>query len=295
MRLWEKALFQVFTAARLGSSVASIMNALTDLREFDPLLNAREEMFARWYGQLGDISAAYLTAFPKEDLSPSEAKARGQRMLRKAPVRRRAIEWRAAQAADMAADIKALAAFYRAGMTAERTLIQHHRVNCHYCWGEGGLYQWTLPAYLSALAEAEHYNRARSRAAPEKALPSPGGGFGYDCTREPNPTCGHCQGQGEGAVYVGDVRDMSPDEAIAFEGLSVGNNGAIKATYISKADAAAGLMKLRGIGADNVNLHLTSDQDREAVEVQAVVVPRDPHAAADFYRQFLLTGAKAPA
>lgn len=265
------------------------MNAIVQIS--DPLLTAREEIFARWYGQLGDIADAYLNAFPEEGRDASRAMERGRYMLRKASVRRRAIEWRGMQAATMADDVRALAAFYRAGMTAERNLIQYMRVNCRYCHGQGGGYQWVLADYLAALAKAEHYNRTRPARAAEQMLPDPSGGFGFDAWGDPNPHCDRCRGRGEGVTYVADGREMPPDEAIAFEGWQLTKDG-VKASYISKADSAAGLMKLRGIGAENVNLHLTTPDEREEVTLKAEIVPRDPQKAADFYREFLLQGAK---
>lgn len=250
-------------------------------------LPARSEMFARAYGQLGEIVPAYQQAFPEEGLTNAQAYKRGWKMLQGQGVKARAQEWRNEIALDMADATRALAAFYLDVLKSPRDVVQHRRGACRYCYGAGGRYQWREHEYLERLDEVEHHNKVKARGAPEMALPDPMGGFGFDEQAPPNESCEACKGRGVGVTFVKDTSSLSPEEEAAFEGIELTANGGLKAKYVGRAEAAAGLMKLYGIGAENVRL-LTKDMDKGAPDI-----PDDPMKAAEVYRDFMagrLTG-----
>lgn len=251
-------------------------------------LTARQEMFARSFGQLGEIAPAYLNAFPEEGASKAQAYKRGWDMLQSQGVKARARQWRDEIAMDALAATRALASYYADVLTAPRDVVQHRRGACRYCYGVGGRYQWRMHEYLERLDEVEHHNKSKARGAPELALPDPLGGFGYDDGAPPNEGCEACKGRGVGVTFVKDTSSLSPEEEAAFEGIEITANGGLKAKYVGKSEAAAGLMKLYGLGAENVRM-LVKDVDKEAPDI-----PDDPMKAAEVYRDFMAGRLTAP-
>jgi phage terminase small subunit len=75
-------------------------------------------------------------------------------------------------------------------MNADRIeILQLRRVNCRYCWGENNDYQYT---------HAEMEQRLRDHAKARNAvLFDKRGGAGFDYTKNPNPDCPNCFGNGD--------------------------------------------------------------------------------------------------
>ncbi|WP_440216232.1 terminase small subunit [Chromobacterium piscinae] len=95
-------------------------------------------------------------------------------------------------------------------------LVQYRRDNCRHCWGAGHLYQWT---------EAE-FERAQ-REAKEKGdeLPAADGGFGFIASRDPNPECPECAGDGRGKIFVSDTRRVKGAARLLYAGVKQGKEG----------------------------------------------------------------------
>lgn len=251
-------------------------------------LSARQELFARHYAMTGEIAPAYQAAFPEEGASYRQAYAKGHKLLQAQGVKARARELRDVAALDVLDATRALAAHFIAVLTAPRDVVQHRRGACRYCYGDQHRYQWREHEYMDRLSEVEHHNKTKGRGAAEMAFPDPAGGFGYDETLPPVEDCPACGGKGTGYTYVKDTTELTPEEEAAFEGIEVSAQG-LKAKYASRSEAALGLMKLYGLGAENVRL-LFKDVDAKP----APQMPDDPQKAADVYRDFmagkLLTG-----
>lgn len=235
----------------------------------------------------GEIAPAYQAAFPEEGASHRVAYSKGHKILNSQGVKARARALRDDAAMDVLDATRALAAHFIAVLSAPRDVVQHRRGACRYCYGDGHRYQWREHEYLDRLDEVEHHNKTKSRGAAELMLPDPQGGFGYDEALPPVEDCPACKGRGVGYTYVKDTTELTPEEEAAFEGIEVSAQG-LKAKYASRSEAAAGLMKLYGLGADNVRV-LFKDVDKG----EAPEMPRDPQKAADVYRDFMagrLTG-----
>lgn len=244
-------------------------------------------MFARHYAITGDIAPAYWAAFPEENAPRAKAYQKGWDMLQNQGVKARARALRDEAALDILATTRALAAHFLDVLQAPRDVVQHRRGACRYCYGAEHRHQWREHEYMDRLAEVEHHNKAKSRGATELAYPDPLGGFGYDETAQPVEDCPACKGRGVGYTYIKDTTALSPEEEAAFEGIEISAQG-MKAKYASKSEAAAALMKLYGLGAENVRV-LFKDVDGG----DAPTFPDDPQAAADMYRDFIagrLTG-----
>ncbi len=78
-------------------------------------------------------------------------------------------------------------------------LMQLRRVNCRHCWGYDHNYQWTK----------EEYSRAVDLSVSKGKEPPDGmGGFGFLVTKEPNPECPECGGDGSEHLHFADTRKL---------------------------------------------------------------------------------------
>lgn len=79
-------------------------------------------------------------------------------------------------------------------------LSQYRRGACRYCWGFGHQYQWR---------DMVEFEEKRLEALERKSCePVDVGGYGYDHTREANPGCPRCNGDGIGQASI-DVSDIT--------------------------------------------------------------------------------------
>lgn len=56
-------------------------------------------------------------------------------------------------------------------------------------------------------------------------MPQLRGGLGYRPTREPNPKCPECGGEGNGRIHVADTRNLSPAARMLYAGVKSGKDG----------------------------------------------------------------------
>lgn len=117
-------------------------------------------------------------------------------------------------------------------------LSQYRRGACRYCWGFDHQYQWR-----DAVEYEEKRLEANER---DKREPVDVGGYGYDHTREPNPVCPRCNGDGIGQPYFADTRKLPPDAALAYSGIKLGKNG-VEITTISRERMYEAVMKRLGL------------------------------------------------
>ena len=118
-------------------------------------------------------------------------------------------------------------------------LSQYRRGACRYCWGFGHHYQWRdAVEFDEETAKVEGREGAR--------LPQDTGGYGYDHTREPNPACPRCNGDGIGQPYFPDTRKLPPVSRLAYSGVKVGKNG-VEITAISRERMFEAVMKRLGL------------------------------------------------
>lgn len=117
-------------------------------------------------------------------------------------------------------------------------LSQYRRGACRYCWGFGHQYQWR---------DAVEFEEKRLEAVErDRREPEDSGGYGYDHTREPNPECPRCNGDGIGQPYFPDTRKLPPVSRLAYSGVKVGKNG-VEITAISRERMFEAIMKRLGL------------------------------------------------
>lgn len=95
-------------------------------------------------------------------------------------------------------------------------LIKYVRVNCRYCWGEDHYYQWT---------KGEYHNACYTAKVNQKPNPDCDGGFGFDKTKEPNPDCPECRGEGFGYTHVSDTTRVSSKAKLLYAGIKENQYG----------------------------------------------------------------------
>jgi phage terminase small subunit len=108
-------------------------------------------------------------------------------------------------------------------------LVEFRRRCCHHCWGQDFGYQRTDGAFRAARArhgiEVKKMQQAGRDLVEEIPEFDPMGGPGFDASRDPNPDCPECRGDGEGGVHVKDTRDMSEAARAAYAGVRVTKDG----------------------------------------------------------------------
>lgn len=103
-------------------------------------------------------------------------------------------------------------------IATDRNELTSYRIGaCRHCWGVGHGYQWRDHEYVEALREAENTKGVR--------LPDIGGGFGFNRTREPHPSCPRCDGLGEGYTHFADTTKLSAKAMMLFGGVKQTRNG----------------------------------------------------------------------
>ncbi|HAS1785268.1 MULTISPECIES: terminase small subunit [Enterobacter cloacae complex] len=140
-------------------------------------------------------------------------------------------------------------------------LSQYRRGACRYCWGFGHHYQWRdAVEFEEETAKAEGREGAR--------LPQDTGGYGYDHTREPNPGCPRCNGDGIGQPYFPDTRKLPATSRLAYSGVKIGKNG-VEITTISRERMFEAVMKRLGLADSEFAQRLQQIEiDRRQLEVE---------------------------
>ncbi|BBT90908.1 terminase small subunit [Enterobacter cloacae] len=139
-------------------------------------------------------------------------------------------------------------------------LSQYRRGACRYCWGFGHQYQWRdMVEFEEKRLEAlERKNRE----------PVDVGGYGYDHTREPNPQCPRCNGDGIGQPYFPDTRKLPEVSRLAYSGVKVGKNG-VEITAISRERMFEAVMKRLGLADSEFAQRLQQIEiERRQLEVE---------------------------
>lgn len=121
-----------------------------------------------------------------------------------------------------------------------RELIEYRVVNCRHCWGDGNKYQYTAD---------EFEKRRKSNAKKGDGFFDPEGGPGFNKTRDPNPDCPECHGDGEELITPKDTRDLSPDALALYAGVKKTKDG-IQILMHDKLQAADRLARHFGMFVD---------------------------------------------
>lgn len=105
-----------------------------------------------------------------------------------------------------------------------RELIELYRGCCRYCYGKDHRYQRTPREMEDAKAQ---YLEMLAEAADAKKVPpfDTAGGLGWNPTKDPNPVCPECFGQGAHYAHPKDTRDLSPSARLLYAGVKETQHG----------------------------------------------------------------------
>lgn len=183
-------------------------------------LTAKQSRFVDEY--LLDLNATQ--AAVRAGYSPKRADAIGFENLRKPDIaaaiaeRMKAREERTEITQDMV-----LHRYWAIATANPNELIEFRRTCCRHCFGDGHGYQWVDQAeFERAIATELNSARVDDR---EPNLPTDDGGYGFDPTLRPHPKCPKCHGEGHGAIFAHDTRDVSPAALALYAGVKQTKEG----------------------------------------------------------------------
>lgn len=139
-------------------------------------------------------------------------------------------------------------------------LSQYRRGCCRHCWGFGYQYQWR---------DAVEFEEKRLEAVErKKRAPEDTGGYGYNHTKEPNPLCPRCNGEGIGQPFFPDTRKLNSDAALAYSGVKLGKNG-VEILSINRERMFEAIMKRLGLAdSEAAQRILEIELERRQLEVE---------------------------
>jgi len=153
---------------------------------------------------------------------------------------------------------------------------------CRYCWGEKHRYHWRAREYDEALAAAEKL----ARRDPDTPLPDPGGGLDFNATRDPNPDCPECHGEGLERPVPRDTNKLSPDALLLYGGVKVKRDG-YEVLIADRTKALENVTRMAGGYKDNVRL----DGSLTGMLAVAKIETTDPKEAARLYQELMASPA----
>lgn len=173
-----------------------------------------------------NAAAAYARAYGLEDGQVAAACA--SRLMADPRVKAEIAKRDAERAARLNMTADDLVRELRDVVTADpRDLMEYYRGACRHCYGHQYKRQRTPAEYEADFKAYKRLDAAR-KGGPIDPLGldfDPEGGIGFNPTREPNPDCPECFGQGVGYSYVKDTRTLSRGAARLFAGIKETKDG----------------------------------------------------------------------
>lgn len=252
-------------------------------------LTAKQETFCQHFAQFRDGAAAYRLAFDcSPEMKSSSVHSAASRLLASEKISSRVDELIAEITGQCEAVFnarRALEVWTDIATADPNELIGLKIGACRRCWGVGFGYQWKEHEYLEALAAAE---RAHAAGDAQAQLPDPSGGFGYRRTREPNPECPHCEGEGVERIVARDTSKLSPGAQLLYGGVKQTRNGP-EVIIADRTKAWENASRIVGAFKDTVKL----DGSLSAAIAVVKAETTDPNEASRLYQEMIRTKVAA--
>ena len=182
-------------------------------------LTPQHETFCVEYAFHGDGARAAR----RSDVTEKCAKNRASLWLKWPEIQARVAELKAERIERLKIDQDELVREWREmALVDTNEIVEHRRINCHYCHGRDHEYQWTPAEFRAAVRKYDLLGDQTKARTPE---PLDIGGLDYDITREPNPECPECRGEGTERLFFRDTRTMSPAARRIYQGMQFGKDG----------------------------------------------------------------------
>lgn len=182
---------------------------------------------------------------------------------------------------------KLLTTYIQIAFTDPNELISVRAGACRHCWGTGGAFQWKEREYREALEAWQAQHDAWSSASdrkrgPEPKIPDCSGGYGYRYTRDPNPMCEECEGEGVERTVPKDTTKLSEGAAHLYRGVHKTKDG-IKILFADKDKALESIGRILGAFDDRLQVEL------KGTVASLQLTTSDPAEAARAYER-MITG-----
>lgn len=248
-------------------------------------LTEKQDKFAMLVGAKGIApSKAYPQAYDAENMSEKTIFEKACVLARQDKVKARIEELKKARTdvviSEISFDVRKLMETYLAiAFVDPNELISQRAGACRHCHGEGGGYHWKAHEYEAAVARWE-------RAGPDPKtgelppMPDIAGGFGYRFTADPNPDCGHCEGEGLPRIVPKDTTKLSAGAKLLYQGVQQTKDG-VKVLFASKDKALDQIGRILGAYDDKLRL------DLQAKVTTLQLTTSDPKEAAEAYARML--------
>ena len=138
---------------------------------------------------------------------------------------------------------------------------------------------------LAAGVDAQLVGRGFFDAEPPRA-PEPAGGVDYDRTRDPNPKCPRCRGEGTERFVPRDTSKLSADALLLYGGVKVKRDG-YEVIIADRTKALENVTRMAGGYKDNVRL----DGSLSGMLAVAKMENLDPQEATRMYQALLASTA----
>lgn len=231
----------------------------------DDGLTAQQRLFVAEYLKDNNATQAAIRA----GYSKKTAYSIGQRLLKKVEIAQAiAQQQKASIVRTLGSADEVLEQMWRLATFDANQISQHRRGCCRYCWGFGHQYQWR---------DAVEYEEKRLEALERKRRePVDVGGYGYDHTKDPNPDCPRCNGEGVSRVVLQDSTKLGDAAALAYSGVKVGKAG-IEITSISRERMFEAVAKRLGLAdTENAQRIQQVEIERRQLEVDKIRKQLEP-------------------
>ena len=157
---------------------------------------------------------------------------------------------------------------------------------CRFCHGDGHGYQWREAEYMDEMAkverEVERLNRA-GQPTHDVLYPDCAGGFGFNATHPPHPSCPRCHGEGVERFVPRDTDKLSDQALLLYGGVKVKADGAYEIIIADRSKAAELAGRILGAFTDKVRLSGAIGHMHTVADLRKV----DPAEAARAYKEMI--------
>lgn len=248
-------------------------------------LSEKEQAFVEHYYRFRNATQAYTHAYDTNG-SYETRREEGQRMLRR-PQIKAALEERYKLASEAATvDVSWLFNHFLSIATADvRELIGLKVGCCRFCHGDDHRYQWREREYLEQCAKVDADNAALQdmNKRPNIGYPDPAGGFGFNATHPPHPSCPQCHGEGVERFVPRDTDKLSDQALLLYGGVKVKADGGYEIIIADRQKAAELAGRILGAFTDKVKISGAVGHMHAIADLRSV----DPQDAAKAYREFV--------
>ncbi len=166
-------------------------------------LTVREEKFATEYAKHTEPSRAYKSAYSTSNMKSETISGTAQKVMRKPHVAARIeqLRERAQKRAEMGV-FDVLKNWVDIATADPNEIVKHTRRCCRHCYGLFHAYQWVSDLEY-AIALAKKIDSGKKNNLSDK------GGYGFNATLEPYPSCPICFGEGIGQIFIADTEKLT--------------------------------------------------------------------------------------